>query len=102
MITKKVFYVSSPYTEVMQLLINCPSEIINHMPKKHSYYITGGVRVGIISVNDGTRITISRRAERENINAFLQTIISVEKKISELSFMQKQHSQMLTSDNPTK
>lgn len=102
MITKKVFYVSSPYTDVMQLLLNCPAEIINHIPKTHSYYITGGIRVGIISVNNGTRITISRRSERENINTFLQTIISIEKKISELSFKQKHHSQLLTLDNPPK
>lgn len=91
MITKKVFYIDAPCHEVLKLMFDCSIDILNHLPEKHSYYVSGGIRVGIIPMNNGTRITISRRSERENIHTFQTTIISIERKIKSLNFKQSRY-----------
>lgn len=78
MITKKVYYTDILFCDVYKSLFNSNieekrSSITINLPKS--------IRVGIVPLKNGTRITVSRRPDRDNQIMFLSTIQLVEHRL---------------------
>lgn len=84
MINKRIYITKLDYIEVTKLLK--PNHLKHNIEKRknsHCIYFLNGVSIRILPLQNGTKITITKRPNRNNIQHFISAINFLEEKLEE-------------------
>lgn len=82
MIRKKIYITQINYRRVLNhLLQNQSSSKFEKRANSHCIHYPNGVSIRILSIQNGTKITISKRTDRNNEHHFLEAVDLIEKKL---------------------
>ncbi|ADU32508.1 hypothetical protein [Evansella cellulosilytica] len=82
MISKKIYTTQQHYKKVVEeLTINQPTDKIEIRKKSHCIYFPNGVSIRIFAIQEGTKITVAKRPNRNNQHHFTDVTDFVEKRL---------------------
>ncbi|MED4016292.1 hypothetical protein [Sutcliffiella cohnii] len=82
MISKKIYTTQQHYKKVVEeLTINQPTDKIEKRKNSHCIYFPNGVSIRIFAIQDGTKITVAKRPNRNNQHHFIDATEYVEKRL---------------------